>query len=117
MKLFKQVLGDEAQHSVFGGADAVALVTLADAVMLGLVRATASHHSPALPRQPVSCGLLSIQRTLGGQWGSGRVPAPPNHIHTNQLPPSVLDPVEPLHQMMQIGRPRRETMGGLTTDH
>lgn len=76
MKLLKQILGDEAEQAVLGGANAVSMVTLAGAAMHRQVGATVSHHSPTLPPSQ-TMSVLGVQWTLGGQ-GSGRsVPAPP----------------------------------------
>lgn len=73
MELLEQVHGNEAQKAVLGGADAVALASLGDAVVLMLVGSVAGDDRPPFASEPLC--VVELRGTLGGHGVRGRVPA------------------------------------------
>ena len=71
MELLEQVHGNEAQKAVLGGADAVALASLGDAVVLMLVGSVAGDDRP--PFASELC-VVELRGTLAGHGVRGRVP-------------------------------------------
>ncbi len=104
VKLLEQIHGDEADEGVLGGADAVVLKALGEAVVLGFVWTTSWHHHSSISSGPLNQRVLSVQTTLSGKWWRRRVPAPPP-VCRYQLQTSVTNPVESLHEDEEITEP------------